>query len=74
MKSSPHKRSPSPDTPITIREVAAEAGVSTATVSFVLAGMDGVRDKTRDRVLQAVAKLNFQPNRLAQGLRLGRRK
>lgn len=74
MKSSSRKKSPNPTGSITIREVAAEAGVSTATVSFVLAGQDGVRAKTRNRVLQAVAKLNYRPNRAAQGLRLGRRK
>lgn len=73
MKSlSRRKRNPSGS--ITIREVAAAAGVSTATVSYVLAGLEGVRDQTRERVLAAVAKLNFQPNRMAQGLRLRHRK
>jgi len=59
---------------ITIREVALEAGVSTATVSRALAGLDGVAREARDRVTRAVAKLNYHPNRLARGLRLGRRK
>ncbi len=65
-----------PSTPngtITIREVAAEAGVSTATVSRVLAGFDGVKDNARGRVNEAVAKLNYHPNRLARGLRVGHR-
>jgi DNA-binding LacI/PurR family transcriptional regulator len=35
---------------ITIREVAAEAGVSTATVSRALAGLEGVAKEARDRV------------------------
>lgn len=74
MRSSSRKRTRNPSESITIKDVAAEAGVSTATVSFVLAGAEGVRDETRSRVLQAVAKLNYQPNRLAQGLRLGHRK
>src|ERR1017187_2902456 len=59
---------------ITIREVAAEAGVSTATVSRALAGLDGVAKEARDRVTRAVAKLNYRPNRLARSLRLGHRK
>jgi DNA-binding LacI/PurR family transcriptional regulator len=59
---------------ITIKEVAAEAGVSTATVSRVLAGFDGVAEGVRERVSRAVAKLDYHPNRLARGLRLGHRK
>jgi len=42
-------------------------------VSRVLAGMDGVKDKARERVKEAVAKLNYHPNRLARGLRVGHR-
>jgi DNA-binding LacI/PurR family transcriptional regulator len=67
-------KSPSPNGTITMKEVAAEAGVSTATVSRVLAGLNGVADKVRDRVTRAVAKLDYHPNRLARGLRLGQRK
>lgn len=59
---------------ITIREVAAEAGVSTATVSRALTGLDGVAKEARARVARAVASLNYRPNRLARGLRLGHRK
>jgi hypothetical protein len=71
----PARTSPAnPNGAITIREVAAEAGVSTATVSCVLAGLDGVKEKVRERVNQAAAKLNYHPNRLARGLRLGHRK
>lgn len=60
--------------PITIRDVATEAGVSTATVSRVLAEFDGVTDEARERVHHAIAKLDYHPNRLARGLRQGRRK
>src|SRR5213596_332904 len=59
---------------ITIREVAAEADVSTATVSRVLAGLNGVAVEVRERVKCAVAKLDYHPNRLARGLRVGHRK
>lgn len=67
-------RSPSPNGTITMKEVAAEAGVSTATVSRVLAGVNGVGDEVRERVIGAVAKLDYHPNRIARGLRLGQRK
>lgn len=58
----------------TIKSVAVEAGVSTATVSRVLTGANAVGKKVRDRVLKAVAKLDYHPNRLARGLRAGQRK
>ena len=50
------------------------AGVSPATVSFVLNQTAGqtISDETRQRVLQAVAELDYRPNRAAQGLSRGR--
>lgn len=50
------------------------AGVSPATVSFVLNRTAGqtISDETRQRVLHAVAELDYRPNRAAQGLRHGR--
>lgn len=53
----------------TIKEVAARAGVSTATVSYVLNGTGTVTEATRQRVLLAVADLNYQPNHAARSLR-----
>src|SRR6185437_5644171 len=55
-------------------DVARLAGVSPATVSFVLNQTSGqtISDETRQRVLQAVAELDYRPNRAAQGLRHGR--
>jgi LacI family transcriptional regulator len=55
-------------------DVARLAGVSPATVSFVLNQTSGqtISDETRQRVLQAVAELGYRPNRAAQGLRQGR--
>jgi len=67
-------KSPNPLGKVTIKEVAADVGVSTATVSRVLAGKDSVAEAVRKRVLAAAAKLNYHPNRLARGLRLGQRK
>ena len=53
---------------VTIADVAAKAGVSTATVSYVLNKSNRVSKKTRERVLRAVEELGYQPNALAQGL------
>lgn len=54
-----------------IIDVAREAGVSTATVSFVLAGKEPVADATRERVLEVVRRLGYQRNRHARALRRG---
>jgi LacI family transcriptional regulator len=54
--------------------VARLAGVSPATVSFVLNQTAGqtISAETRQRVLHAVAELDYRPNRAAQGLSRGR--
>jgi LacI family fructose operon transcriptional repressor len=53
-----------------IKEVADAAGVSTATVSRVLADKPHVRPEIRERVLAAVETLNYRPNRVARSLRV----
>lgn len=58
----------------TIKDVAREAGVSVATVSHVLNGTRRVRDHTTERVRQAVARLDYVSNPVAQSLRTGRSK
>lgn len=63
-----------PNGAVTIKQVAAEAGVSTATVSRVMVGSAGVTRKMRDKVRAAVRKLDYHPNQLARGLRAGLRK
>jgi LacI family transcriptional regulator len=55
--------------PVKIRDVAAAAGVSTATVSRVLNGAENVVPETRTRVEEAVARLGYRGNRLASNLR-----
>ena len=52
-----------------IHDVAKEAGVSTATVSRVLHNSDAVTPKTRDIVLSAIRRLNYNPNALARQMR-----
>lgn len=53
---------------ITIYDVAREAKVSMATVSRVVNGNNNVRKETRERVLEVIKRLNYQPNAVAQGL------
>jgi len=54
---------------VTISEVAAHASVSPATVSRVLNGDPRVGASYRERVLRAVAELEYRPNQLARNLR-----
>jgi len=57
---------------VTIREVAALAGVSIGTASKALNGQGKLRTETRERVAQAARELGFAPNVLARGLLAGR--
>ncbi len=56
----------------TLKDIADEAGVSVATVSRVLKDRQKGRWGSAERVRQIAAALNYQPNRLAQGLVEGR--
>lgn len=53
---------------VTIKDVAAEAGVAISTVSKVLNGYSGVSDQTKEKVNEAVEKLGFTPNTVAAAL------
>jgi len=53
----------------TIKQVAALADVSTATVSYVLNGTGTVTEATRQRVLDVVTRLNYQPSHAARSMR-----
>ncbi|WP_138442389.1 LacI family DNA-binding transcriptional regulator [Sinomonas susongensis] len=55
-----------------VREVAAAAGVSRQTVSRVLNDSPRIRPETRERVLAAMAELQFRPNRAARMLTTAR--
>ncbi|MGG4405665.1 LacI family DNA-binding transcriptional regulator [Geobacillus stearothermophilus] len=52
-----------------IKDVAKRANVSTATVSRVLRNTGNVTEETRQRVLEAIEALNYQPNVLGRYLR-----
>jgi len=53
---------------ITIRDVAAEAGVSHQTVSRVLNDRPDVAETTRQHVLQIIEELEYQPSAIARSL------
>lgn len=59
----------------TQQDVAKRAGVSRATVSYVLNGLtDGyvtITEETREKVMRAVVELGYQPDATAQSLRSG---
>ncbi len=55
--------------PAKLEDVARRAGVSTASVSRVLADKPHVSLAVRERVLAAVAALDFRPSRIARSLR-----
>jgi LacI family transcriptional regulator len=54
--------------PVALRDVAREAGVSTATVDRVLHGRPGVREVTIRRVKDTIERLGFRPNAAAADL------
>lgn len=55
--------------PVTQKEVAERAGVSSAVVSYVINnGPRHVSEETRQRVLEAIAALGYRPNKFAQAL------
>jgi len=55
----------------TIKQVAAQAGVSSATVSHVINGTRYVSDAVKEQVQRAMQELGYRPNALAQSLRSG---
>lgn len=62
-----------PDRQVTLREVAAKAGVSIMTASRVLRNQANVTGATRASVQRAAAQLNYRPNPLVSALMSYRR-
>ncbi|KIL41999.1 hypothetical protein SD70_03830 [Gordoniibacillus kamchatkensis] len=54
----------------TIKDIASAAGVSVATVSYVLNDTRYVSPDKKERVLRAIRELNYVPNAVARGLRV----
>jgi LacI family transcriptional regulator len=53
---------------ITIKDIAAQAGVSLRTVSLVMNGSGRISKATRKRVLEIATAMNYRPNPIAQSL------
>lgn len=60
-----------PEAKVTMREVAVRAGVGLGSVSRVLSGHPAVSESVRQRVLQAVSELDYEPDFTAMSLRRG---
>lgn len=57
---------------VRLQDIADEMGVSKMTVSKVLRGSKDVGEKTRQRILNRLRELNYQPNFIARALTSGR--
>jgi DNA-binding LacI/PurR family transcriptional regulator len=55
---------------VTIKDIARHAGVSTATVSYVINQTKYVSPELTERVQKAIEHLGYQPNRIARSLRI----
>ncbi len=58
--------------PVTLRDVAGEAGVSVTTVSRILNNRESgvpIREETRERVFSVADRLGYRPNLMARALR-----
>lgn len=57
---------------VSIFDVAKKSGLSVVTVSRVLNGAETVREKNRQKVLEAIKELNYQPSAAARSLARGK--
>lgn len=57
---------------VTLKDIALRAGVSTATVSYVINDSPKISEATKLRVNKIIEEMGYQSNILAQGLRSGR--
>lgn len=56
---------------VTMRDIAAEIGVSTVTVSKALTGREGVSDEVRERIKQKAAEMGYRYNSAAKAMKGG---
>ena len=57
---------------VTIKDIAREAGVSTAAVSYVVNGKKGVSPQTRKKIEKVIKENGYQPSLRSQSLSLGK--
>ncbi|WMT42204.1 LacI family DNA-binding transcriptional regulator [Paenibacillus sp. D2_2] len=57
---------------VSIFDVAKKSGLSVVTVSRVLNGAETVREKNRQKVLEAIKDLDYQPSAAARSLARGK--
>ena len=60
------------EVPLTLEDIASLSGVSRSTVSRVINADINVKEETRQKVLQVIQSINFQPNLAARSLAAGR--
>ena len=58
--------------PLTLEDIARLSGVSRSTVSRVINADTNVKEATRQKVMQVIQNIDFQPNLAARGLAAGR--
>ena len=56
----------------TLKDIAKLAGVSVASVSYVINGKKQLSDETTQRIINAINETNFTPHTLAKSLRMGK--
>ncbi len=58
--------------PVTLKDIARRAGVTSATVSMVINNKPNISEATRKKVLKIAHDLNYYPNSIARGLATSR--
>jgi LacI family transcriptional regulator len=71
-KSSDKQRSGRKNSPVRMKDIARDLGLSTVTISKALRGHPDIADQTRKRVLKRMEELHYQPNLAARSLITGR--
>lgn len=57
---------------MTLKEIAEKAGVTAATVSYVINDSARISEKTKEKVMKVIEETGYQTNLIAKGLRGGR--